>query len=192
MKKETRKEIGRYVLSSLTIMGISLLFSLLSLIFLIDKIPSWLKFAVSLIFIAPIVFVSFNQGKSQGEKLYKGLAKNSLSDIHAEQAVDIPMYKCIFHVLPYVVIMFALFIASVLAKSTQVRFVGLLFEFPIALLFYSVKGLNLQVVRPSCLAVFLPFTLIVAGCFVLGYVLSIIRLKRSYAEIKSELRSFDN
>ncbi len=44
MKKQTKKEIVSYVLSTLFLYGFSLVFSLLSLIFIADKIPKWVQF----------------------------------------------------------------------------------------------------------------------------------------------------
>lgn len=52
MKKQTKKEIVSYVLSTLFLYGFSLVFSLLSLIFIADKIPKWVQFVVSFVFIA--------------------------------------------------------------------------------------------------------------------------------------------
>ena len=68
----------------------------------------------------------------------------------------------------------------------------MIFEFPVALLFSSVKVIKLDVTTPLTLAVFIPYTLIVAGVFVFGYIRKILQLKKRHAEIKSELRSFDN
>ena len=77
MKKQTKQNIKRYVLSCFTIYGISLLFSLFSLIFILDIMPGWLQFVVSFVFIAPTMFMLFSQGKVQGEKLFKLRAKTN-------------------------------------------------------------------------------------------------------------------
>ena len=60
------------------------------------------------------------------------------------------------------------------------------------MLFRSVGLLDLAKPSAVTLAVFLPYALVIAGLFVLGYILSVLRLKRRHADIKSELRTFDN
>ncbi|MDE6398116.1 MAG: hypothetical protein K2L51_02235, partial [Clostridiales bacterium] len=94
MKKETKKDIQAYVFSTLMLYGFSLLFSLLSLIFIIDKIPDWLKCVVSFVFMAPVFYLAYIQGKSHGEKLFKARAKTTLSDIHSEEGFELPYYRC--------------------------------------------------------------------------------------------------
>ena len=82
MDKTNKNEIKRYVLSTLTLYGFSLIFGLLSMIFIIDKIPEWLQFVISFVFVAPTAYISFSQGKAQGEKKFKEKAKTTLTDIH--------------------------------------------------------------------------------------------------------------
>lgn len=192
MKKETKKEIVRYVLTSLTLYGFALVFSLLSLIFIVDKIPNWVQFIVSFLFIAPTFYISFIQGKSNGEKLFKARAKTSLTDLHAEEAIDLPYHKCVFHVLGFVVPLVLCTVFAVIFKNTVLRIIVYGFEFPMALMFSSVHVMDLSVSSPIMLAAFLPYTLLLAGMFILGYLLSLYRLKRRQADIQSELRMFDN
>ncbi len=193
MTKETKKNIGRYAISSISLLGFSLVFSLFSFIFIVsDKIPAWVRIIVSFVFIAPIIYLAFSQGKTQGERLFKAHAKTTLSDLHEEMPLDIPYYKCVFHVLGFAVPLTVLYIIAVILKSNAVRFAAMIFEFPVALLFSSANIIKLNVTTPLTLAVFIPYTFIVAGVFVFGYILKIQQLKRRHAEIKSELRSFDN
>lgn len=192
MKKETKQNLGKYTLTAITMYAFSLLFSLLSLIFIIDKIPSWLKFVVSFIFIVPILYISFLQGKSSGEKLFKARAKTTLSNLHAEEAIAIPYHRCVYHVLGFVVPLLFVLIFAVIFDNGVLRLILYAFEFPAALLFSSVGVLPLHTASPIMLAVFIPYTLIVAGMFVLGYLLKAYRLKRQHADIESEIRMFDN
>lgn len=193
MTKETKKEIGRYAVSSISLLGFSLVFSLFSLIFIVsDKIPAWARIVVSFIFIAPTIYIALTQGKAQGERLFKAHAKTTLSDLHGEMPIEIPYYKCVFHVLGFVVPLTVVYVIAVILKSNALRLAAMIFEFPVALLFSSAKVIKLDVTTPLTLAVFIPYTLIVAGVFVFGYIRKILQLKKRHAEIKSELRSFDN
>ncbi|MCI8488081.1 hypothetical protein [Pumilibacter intestinalis] len=192
MDKTKKNEIKRYVLSTLTLYGFSLIFGLLSMIFIIDKIPEWLQFVISFVFVAPTAYISFSQGKAQGEKIFKENAKTTLTDIHSEQALKIPEYKCVFHVIGFIVPLYILLILAVILKNNVLQFIAVIFEFPAALMFSSVGLLDLAKPSAVTLAVFLPYALVIAGLFVLGYILSVLRLKRRHADIKSELRTFDN
>lgn len=192
MQKETKNNLKSYVFSTVALYGFSLLFSLFSLIFIIDKIPAWVQFAISFLFMAPTFFVAYVQGRTQGEKLFKAHAKTSLRDLHNEEGLYLPWHKCLFHVIGYIVPLFLLYIIAVIAKNQIVRLVAMIFQFPAALAFYGLRVLDLAVVTPLTLAIFLPYTLLVAGTFVGGYVLKIYRLKKQQADIESEIRMFDN
>ena len=66
MTKETKKEIGRYAVSSISLLGFSLVFSLFSLIFIVsDKIPAWARIVVSFIFIAPTIYIALRKNNEQ-------------------------------------------------------------------------------------------------------------------------------
>lgn len=192
MKKETKKEIASYAISSLMLFAFSLIFSLFSLIFFIDKIPNVVQFLISFIFIAPTFYIAFVQGRHQGERLFKANFRTTLNDLHSEHEIKIPYYKCIFYVLGFIVPLIILLIVAVIAKSTSVRLIVLAFEFPVALMFSSINVLNMKIVTPLTLAVFVPYTLLIAGMFILGYVLKILALRRQHANIESEIRMFDN
>lgn len=192
MKKQTKKEIVSYVLSTLFLYGFSLVFSLLSLIFIADKIPKWVQFVVSFVFIAPILYIAYVQGRTQGEKLFKARAKTSLTDLHAEQAICLPYHKCVWHVIGFCVPLVLCTVFAVALKNTVFRLIVLAFEFPVALMFYSVGVIDIAVASPIMFAIFVPYALIVAGIFVLGYLLTLYRLKRRQADIESEIRMFDN
>ena len=192
MTKETKRNIGNYAVSSLAIYGFSLIFGLLSMIFIIESIPVWIRFIVSFVFIAPTAYIVFARGKTQGEKLFKSYAKTTLSDIHSEQSLNLPVYKSVFHILGFIVPIIILLILSVIIKNNVLQFMAVVFEFPLALMFMSVGALSLAIPSWKTLVVFIPYTLLLAGLFILGYVLSVYRLKRRHADIKSELRTFDN
>ena len=102
------------------------------------------------------------------------------------------MYDCVFHVLGFVIPVFAVLILSVILKNNVLQFIGIIFEFPIALIFLSVGALNLQTPSAVMLGIFLPYTLIAAGMFILGFVLKVYRLKCQHGSIRNELRTFDN
>ncbi|MCI8412743.1 MAG: hypothetical protein HFE47_01430 [Clostridia bacterium] len=192
MKKETKKEIGGYVMSNLTILVFSLIFSLLALIFIIDKIPKWLQFVISFVFMAPVFFIVFSQGKNRGERIFKEHAKTTLDNIHGEQAIEIPYHKCVYHVIGFVSLMLIFCVLATALKNTVLRMFVFIFEFPAVLLFSSVGALALDVVTPVTLAIFIPYTLIEAGMFVLGYFFQIRKLRRRHADIENEIRMFDN
>lgn len=172
--------------------GFSLIFSLLSLIFIYEKIPNWVQFLISFVFIAPIFYFSFMQGKSSGEKMFKSRAKTTLADIHSGRGINIPYYKCVFHVIGFVVPLYVIFILSVILKNTVLRLVAMIFAFPAALMFSSINVLSLSNVTPITLAIFLPYVLLEAGMFVLGYFLKSYALKRQHGNIENEIRAFDN
>lgn len=192
MNKSTRKRIGRYALSSLMLYLFALVFSLLSLIFIVDKIPAWGKFIASFVFIVPVFYISYIQGKMQGEKLFRERASTTLSDIHAEVRLQLPYHYGVFHVLGFAVPLLLLIVFAVIFKNTALRLIVFAFEFPIGLLFSSVKVFDTAVSSPLMLAIFIPYTLLLAGMFVLGFALAMYRLKRRQAEIESEIRMFDN
>ena len=192
MKKEKSKEIKHYVLSSLSLLGFSLLFSALSLILMLDAIPDWVRILGSIVFIVPTIFIAFTHGKSQGEKMYKQYAKTDLSDIHAERVIKLPYHKCVFHVIGFVGFMFIMLILSVAIGNGILQFITLLFEFPPVLIFSSIGVLNLSARAPLILAIFIPYTLIIAGAFVGGYLLKAYSLKRQHGTLENELRSYDN
>ena len=185
---EKSKVIGRYALSSLSILVFSLLFSVLSLI--LTMVPAWVRIVGSFVFIVPSIMIIFHQGKVQGEKLYKKCSTADLSDIHSEQGIKLPYYKSVYHVIGFVGFMFIMLVLTVAIKNNILQFITMLFEFPMTLLFWGV--LDFTVVSPILFAIFVPYTLILAGTFVGGYVLQAYKLKRQRGDIENELRSYDN
>ncbi len=192
MKKETKREVKRCLTSVFFLYVFSLLFSLFSLIFIIDKIPNPIKFILSFVFMAPVFLFAYIQGKSNGEKLFKENVHPALDDLHDAKEIKIPYYRCVYHVLGYVVPLLIIFVAAVITKSRATRLVGFAFTFPVVLLFSSVHVIDFAVVTPVTLAVAVPYVLLVGGAFVLGYVLRAHRLKAQHGNIQSELRSFNN
>lgn len=192
MKKETKKEIGEYVLSAVEMLGISLLFSLFALIFLADKIPNAVKFVVGILFSVPIFWTTFTKGKRCGEALFKRSAKTTLSELHEEKGFQIPYYKCIFHVIGYVVPLTVLFVVAICLRSAGVRMAGMIFIFPYTLILYSVHAIDTKIVQPYSLPLFLLYVFAVAGMFIAGYLIGLYRLKRRHGEIENEIRMYDN
>ena len=192
MRPETKRNVKRYAMTHILIYGISLLFSLLSLIFIVDKIPSWVQFLVSFVFMAPVFYMSFMRGKEQGERIFKENAKTTLDNLHSEEAIVLPYRKCIFHVLYYVIPLFIVTILTVTVRKTALRLIVFALTFPVVLLFSSVGAYDTKTCSPVLAAFVLPYVLLVAGTFVLGYILQIVRSKRRHAAIENEIRMFDN
>ncbi len=192
MKKETKKNVISYLTSTLALYGCALIFSLFSLIFFIDKIPKVVQCIVSFVFMAPTFYMAFAQGRGKGDRLFKAKAKTTLNDIHGEIALEIPYHKCVFHVIGFVLPLTFLFVLATILHSTAVRFVGMLFTFPVALLFSSINVLDTSKVMPSSLAIFLPYIFLLAGTFVMGYIFRVRTLKRQHGNIENEIRMFDN
>ena len=103
-----------------------------------------------------------------------------------------PYHRCVFHVIGFVAPLLLIIVFAVIFRSSVLRLIVFAFEFPVALLFSSVGVIDTAVTSPIMLALFIPYTLLLAGMFVLGYILMLYRLKRRHAEIESEIRMFDN
>lgn len=192
MKKETKKALKEYLATSGILYLFSLVLSLFSVIFILDKIPKWIQFIVSFFFMAPLFYLAFVNGLSSGEKMYKENAQVALGDLHSAQSMSLPYYKCIFHVLGYVVPLCLLFTVATLAKVQVLKVVGCGFIFPVVLLFSSINVISAAKVSLLDLAVILPYIVLLAGVFVFGYLLKAWRLKKQHAQLQGELRSFDN
>ena len=154
--------------------------------------PKWASFIASFLFMAPVFILSYSQGKQQAEKLFKKNAQTGLNNIHSESALNIPMFEWIYHLLGFLIPVILLDIFAVIFKNNVVQLLGVLFEFPVVLLFMTIGVMDMRVPKPVNLAILIPYLLLIAGIFVLGFMLKIIRLKRQYADIHNELRTFDN
>ena len=126
------------------------------------------------------------------EKLFKKNAQTGLNNIHSESALNIPMFEWIYHLLGFLIPVILLDIFAVIFKNNVIQLLGVLFEFPVVLLFMTIGVMDMRVPKPVNLAILIPYLLLIAGIFVLGFMLKIIRLKRQYADIHNELRTFDN
>lgn len=191
MKKE-RKPVVEYLISSLVILAVSLIFSIISIVFFADTIPGWVQFLVSFVFIAPIWFLTFTQGKGAGEKLYKKRSETSLNDIHRSVAIDIPYYKCIYHVLVYAVPLLILTILCVILDNVGVHLAVALFIMPITLMFSSINVIAMTNLNFVLLIIYVLYILIISGAFILGFFLKIAALRRQQRDIENELRQFNN
>lgn len=192
MAKKKNRPIVSYILSSLMMLGFSIVFSLLSLIFALDKIPGWVQFIVSLVFTAPTVYITLVQGRNKGERLYKEYSQTSLRDLHSGNEVKLPLYKCVYHVLGFAVPLIILIVLGFILRNNILQVIPALILFPMTLLFMSVKALNLASVTWVPLVIYIPYVLILSGVFILGYLLRIAALKKQQSDIESELRTFNN
>lgn len=181
-----------YVFSSLIMLGVSLIFSLIGIVFLVDTIPSWIRVIVGFIFIAPLFILFYNCGKGSGEKLYRKCSKNSLTDLHSGQGVEIPLHKCIFHVLIYAIPLLIIIVLMFLLKNTILHLIVTLFLSPITVIFTALNVFPAGVIVWQMLITYIPLLLIYCGAFISGYVLKINKLKNQQRDIESELRMFNN
>ncbi|MDE7395561.1 MAG: hypothetical protein K2M95_05550 [Clostridiales bacterium] len=192
MKKETKKALKGYLATAGVLYLFSFVLSIFSVIFILDKIPKWIQFIVSFLFMAPLFYLAFANGLASGEKMYKENAQVALGDLHGEKSVSLPYYKCIYHVLGFVLPLCLLFTVAILAKVQVLKVIGCGFVFPVVLLFSSINVISAAKVALIDLAVVLPYILVLAGTFIFGYIFKAWRLKKQRAELQSELRSFDN
>lgn len=192
MKKQ-RKPIVTYTLNTLLLYGYTIIFSVAAFIFLMDKIPAWVQIIIGPLFLAPSVIMFFITGRREGEAVYKSYTAGTLTTIHNKEAIRIPLYKSLYHVIGYGV---PLIVLAILASATRVAWVrGIVafIEMPITVFFVGTGALDLNLgVGWEVVYIYVPFILVMCAVFCAGYVFAVYKLKRQQAEIESELRSFDN
>ncbi len=190
MKKKTGAK--KYISTSLMLVIINLMFAGGSFIFIfIDK--PWLQILISIVFGLLALYYPFATGRTEGEKIMRERYKNNLNDVHAIVRMKLPIKECIFNLIGFLSLFVVIFIVIITVRIPLVQLILLIPIFQPALLMHAVGFYSLgAVVWYKTLIMILPYTILLAGSFVLGYLLSAEKARMHQREIATELRSFDN
>ena len=170
----------------------SIIFSVAATVFIIDKIPDWVKIIMGVLFIVPVCALFFITGRKEGESMYREATRGTLTVIHDKTPVKIPAYKCIFHVVGFGAPLIVLTVIAAFAKAAFLRGIVSFILMPATVTFIGLGIIDFETVSLNLLYTYIPVIIIICGVFVFGYMKSVLLLKRRQGEIESELRSFDN
>lgn len=190
MKKEPKNKMTRYILNGGAMLLYSIIFSIIGIIFMVDKIPKIVQLLVGIVFQAPVMIIFFSLGKSEADKDYKIISKNTLNDIHNKKGLEIKWYKSLFYTISYAAPLLLLLILGVIIGNITLRGIVSLVLLPATLFFLGCNTLNFQAINFWSLIMYVPVILIGCGIFIIGYVLKMKIMKKQQAEIENELRTY--
>lgn len=190
MTVKSSNQKNDYIFIPLQLYGVTLIFSLLSMLFLLDGFPAWSRILLGAVFVIPQLVSNFLIGKRVGERAFK---RNKSSDANG-RLLSAPCYeKAIIYLLPYMVPLVLVLLLSLIIKNLTLRAIVIIgFLMPVTLLFSGMGAVGIDYLGWSDAAVFLPAILLYGAAFIYGYISRDKFLRRREGAIRSELRSFDN
>ncbi len=187
--KKERKPIVEYLLSSGGLYLFTVVFAILGVVFISQNIDAIWKILMGILFFVPTAMICFHNGKTAGEKEYKKLNKNMLSDIHTRRYTEVKLYKAVFHVAFYLGSALILIISAEIFQFHPLQGIMLILFIAMTLLFMGLGVLDISKVTWLAVLPIAIHVIVTSGLFILGYVVGVNTLRRRSADIVNEIRS---
>ncbi len=188
-EKKERKPIVDYLLSSGAMYLFTVVFAILGFVFIAENIDAIWKILMGILFFVPTAMICFNNGKTAGEKEYKKLNKDMLSDIHTRRYTEVKLYKSVFHVIFYVASALILILIAEIFQIQPLQGGMLIVFIAMTLLFMGMGAIDISKVTWMAVVPIALHVLLTSGLFILGYVIGVNTLRKRSADIVNEIRS---
>ena len=194
MKGGSKKQnkVLKYLSTSGLIFLYNLLFSLFSLVFIVDAIPKAVRVIFGFVFMVPPLMLVFMLGRSAGEKEYKERNKKNAADGKNFYVVEFNYGVSALYLLAFAVPVFILLIAGVAAENLIVHGIVYIILMPASLVFGTLGVITTSPITWLSVAAYLPYLLLICAAFCVGFIIKVTYLKNQQRDIESELRMFNN
>lgn len=189
-KSKKKSKVFGYISTGGLIFLYNFIFSLFSLVFLIDKIPKAVSIVFGVVFMIPPILLIFVLGKNTGEKEYKERSKKNSADGKSFYAVEMNYGISALYLLVFAVPIILLLIIGVAVNNAIVHGIVYIILMPASLVFGTFIKVN--PISWVSVAIYLPYLLLICAAFCVGFILKVVYLKNQQRNIESELRMFNN
>ena len=189
-KKKERKPIVTYLLSSAKMYLYTLIFTFVGFVFVAADLNRIVVLIMGIVFIAPVIILNYVSGKKEGETEYKKLNKSLLTDVHKQTHFKVKTIKSVYHVLGFFVLSLVLILVAELCRWQSLQGAMLILFTPTTLIFKACGILDISVLSWFAMLPTMIYVVICCASFIIGYVLTVSKLRRRDTELVSEIRSY--
>lgn len=169
----------------------TIVFSIFGLIFIIDVIPWWVKILIGIAFLAPIIIVLFQKGKTAGETAHKLKNKTILSDIHSQKIEKVNIFISFLNVAPFLLSSVLLTLIAIVSRQQWLQGFMILLFVPTTLIFSGAGILDMNIISWFSLLSVSIFAVLASAAYIIGYIIGVQLLKNRSTELVNEIRSYE-
>ncbi|MDR2201835.1 MAG: hypothetical protein LBP26_03610 [Clostridiales bacterium] len=190
--RKTKSRTSGYIVTGLIFYGVTLIFSLLSLVFIADAIPKAVKIIFGFVFAAPVFIMIYNLGAARAAADFTAKASALSGRDKTMAAVGVNLFLSPLYTLSFGVPMLVLTLVGAAAPHVPVMGAVYVIYMPASLIFGTLGAVSLDPVTWAAFAVYGVYTLITCGTFVAAYCLRVKKLQDRRRKIAGEIRMFNS